>query len=525
MNEDNAQPTGEGTAWPVSEQNAQPTSSYESARSGAYEQVDSVRSGATWIASSAGVSAPSEEATIHPTAIYTQPSAYSPQNGHFGMEQNAGARQYGGSSQYVSAGQYVGGGHYVGTGFAGGHPAGNSAGSEHGLPGYGNFAPVGWAAPSLALAGRAPKPRHRWTHSALAATAVFSLLVGGLIGFGVRDISVPHSSASSENVIPQIPSFPQFPGTQPQGQAQGETVDSGTVVDKAPGVVLINTTLMNGAGAGTGVVIDPSGLVLTNYHVVSSSETVKLTVADTGEEYQAKVLGHDARNDIALLQIEGRGKFDTVTTSTERVKAEAKVYAVGNGSGQGYLTRVDGTVTKLNQTIRAQDSSSASEGETLTGLIETSADVVPGYSGGPLMNSDGKVIGITTAASTGQTSSEVNGYAVPISTALEIAQKIKNGQATEGIVIGRNPALGVMIQNAPGGARVVQVIEGSGAQEAGISKGDIITAVDGKQVSDASGLSSLILGHSVGDTVTLSVTTESGTTKNTKVTLGESSVN
>ncbi|MCF2706769.1 trypsin-like peptidase domain-containing protein [Arcanobacterium haemolyticum] len=414
------------------------------------------------------------------------------------------------------------------------HPSEPPFVSQQGSPFAGNGGSFGGQPPfGTPFAGTMPSPsrppkrrKHSWSSSLLALTAGFSLLVGGVVGFGIRDMAAPHSTAAPSSDSQQSqPVMPQFPGQDGQSSGQQSAVDSGTIVESAPGVVLVNTTLMNGAGAGTGVIIDKSGLVLTNYHVVSSSETVTLTVADSGKEYEAKVLGHDATRDIALLQIQNGSNFETVETDSGTVKAGSSVYAVGNGSGQGYLTKVEGTVTGLNQTITAQDSASASGGETLTGLIETSADVVSGYSGGPLMNSDGKVIGITTAASTGTTTDDVNGYAIPIKTALEIANKIKNGESTDTITIGRNPALGVMISNAQGGVGIVQVIEGSGAQAAGLAEGDVITAVDGTTVSDASELSDLVLTHSIGDKLTLTITDKSGTTKDVEVTLGESSVN
>jgi len=274
------------------------------------------------------------------------------------------------------------------------------------------------------------------------------------------------------------------------------------------------------------MIISSDGLMLTNYHVVSGSEDVQITVSDTGKTYTAHVLGHDATHDIALLQIDDAKDLETVTTNTKKLQIGDEVSAVGNGSGQGYLTQLDGSVLALGETITATDAASPTDGEVLTDLIVTDADVVPGYSGGPLFNSDGEVVGITTAASRGTTSDQVNGYAVPISTALDIADQIKSGKPSDTVRIGKNPALGVTVANGTtSGARIVEVLEGSAAAQAGIVADDTVTALDGTPITTSSMLSELVKEHEVGDVVTLTVVGVDGTQREVQVTLAESTVN
>lgn len=452
------------------------------------------------------------------TAGYTQPDTQNAQN----ATQSYGSTE----GQYGNGYGYQG---YAQSGYAQQGYGPNSAYGGYGQPPYsGNYPGAFGPGPQ-----KPRKPKRTWSSAILAMTAGIALVLGGMIGAGISIAVDDHAEASatpsSQSQDQGTQTLPQLPGnsSNPQQSDPGasSTADSGTVVDSAPGVVLINTTLTDGTGAGTGMIIDSSGIVITNYHVVSDSETVTLTIADSGKQYSATVLGHDATNDVAVLQITGGSDFDTVTTNTDTVKAGQQVSALGNGSGQGYLTQLDGTVTGLDQTITAQDSSSASGGETLTGLIETDADVVAGYSGGPLMNSDGEVIGITTAASTGNTSADISGYAIPIATALDIAQKVLAGESSDTIVIGRDPALGVMISDGQTGVTIVQVLTGSGAEAAGLVAGDVITAIDGTAVSSASALSDAVLSHSVGDSVALTVTGTDGTSSTVNVTLGESSVN
>jgi S1-C subfamily serine protease len=327
----------------------------------------------------------------------------------------------------------------------------------------------------------------------------------------------------------------------PNGQEDSDAANTGTRVESAPGVVLINTLLLNGQGAGTGMVIDSSGLVLTNYHVVEGSTTVSVTIGDTGQTYEATVVGHDASRDIALLQLENAEDLKTVKINTDGVSEGDEVSAIGNGMGQGYLSEVKGSVTALNQQITAQSEGSSSGSEELSGLIKTDADVVSGYSGGPLMNADGEVIGVTTAASMGVTSTQISGYAIPISDAMEIAEQIKNGQSSDTVVIGKNAALGVSIstpdadsqssgqqadpsQSNSSGAIIREVFEGSGAEAAGLQAGETITALNGQELS-ASELSEAIKRYSVGDKVTLTVTGVDGASREVEVTLGESTVN
>lgn len=413
---------------------------------------------------------------------------------------------------------------------------GSYGGGSYGGGAYGGGGMYGPPVPPY-FAPEPPKPKRRWSTALLVLTAAFSLVLGGAIGTQLDKVMQESPTADSTNSQleqqqqeqqeQQQNPFQSPQANDPNGES-GTELDAGEKVDSAPGVVLINTLLFNGAGAGTGMILDSDGLILTNYHVVTGSETVSVTVSDTGEEYEAEVLGHDAVRDVAVLQITDGSGFDTVQTDTAGLSEGDAVSAIGNGSGQGYLTELQGSVTGLDQTITAMDEmSSSSDGEVLTGLISTDADVVPGYSGGPLVNESGAVVGMTTAASQGTTSEQVSGYAVPISTALDIADQISSGNITsDTIVMGKSAALGVTVAggNTPG-AQIVEVLEGSAAADAGLTEGDTITALDGNPVNNASVLSSLVKEYEIGDTVTLDVTTQDGSQKQVDVKLGESTVN
>ncbi|WP_313816994.1 trypsin-like peptidase domain-containing protein [Citricoccus sp.] len=347
------------------------------------------------------------------------------------------------------------------------------------------------------------------------------------------DVS-PEGTAGSGAEIPAGPSggysFGGPEGARPGGAGSadewgtaGTEVDAGVEVPDADGILEINTASALGEGAGTGMVLSSDGLALTNYHVVDGSSEVEVTVADTGQTYLATVVGRDATQDVAVLQLQEATGLETISVDASGVETGESVAAIGNGSGQGYLTAVSGGVTAVDQSISA---ASLGDTEDLTGLIETDADVVPGYSGGPLVDGDGQVVGMSTAASTGQTSEQVNGYAIDIIEALDIADQIVAGTESDTVQVGSSGALGVTITDAaPSGAGLVDVSAGSAAENAGMEAGDVLTAADGTEVTNAADLSDLIQSLDPGDAVNLEWTDTDGTAHSATVELGASTVN
>ena len=163
------------------------------------------------------------------------------------------------------------------------------------------------------------------------------------------------------------------------------------------GVVVINTALgfQQASAAGTGMVLTSSGEILTNNHVIRGATTVRIVIPGTSHKYTAKVVGYDVADDVAVLKAVGASNLKTVSTAASAaVRLGNRVTAVGNANGGGRLISARGTVTGLNKSIVVSDDSGGSE--SLTGLIETNANLQPGDSGGPLLNSSGKVIGMTS---------------------------------------------------------------------------------------------------------------------------------
>ncbi|RNI25155.1 PDZ domain-containing protein [Flexivirga caeni] len=298
---------------------------------------------------------------------------------------------------------------------------------------------------------------------------------------------------------------------------------------------MIDTVLTNGEGAGTGIVLTSNGIVLTNYHVVDGSTSIRVKVG-SGSTYSAKVLGSDPTHDVAVIKLSGASGLQTASLATSSALLGEKITAVGQGGGLGTLYKTSGSVTATGQQITASDEGTGSDAETLQGLVQTNAQIVPGYSGGPLVNSSGKVIGMDTAASSG---SPITGYAIPITSAVKIANQIESGTRSSTVHIGPRAALGVEISTqsssdngfgtsngqTTSGASVVGTMQGGAAAAAGITAGSTITSIGGKQVTGPTTLTDVLETKYPGDKISVGWVDAQGQSHTATVTLGTSPEN
>jgi len=291
-----------------------------------------------------------------------------------------------------------------------------------------------------------------------------------------------------------------------------------------PSLVLINTDIsyQNAVGAGTGIVLSPDGVVLTNNHVVEGATQISVTSIATGATYGATVIGYDRTHDIAVLALQGASGLPPAPLGTGApVNVGDPILSIGNAGGKGRLRRSPGAVTALNQTITASDELASSE--QLTGMIQTSANLAPGDSGGPLVNSAGQVIGIDTAASGNYRLPRrggAEGFAIPIGMALSDASQIQSGVPSGSVHIGPSAMLGVGVNNqSQGGVAVAQVLRGSPAAQAGIVPGDVIVGFAGANVASDTALTDLLDQQAPGNNVPLTWVDRSGQQHTATVTL------
>jgi S1-C subfamily serine protease len=306
----------------------------------------------------------------------------------------------------------------------------------------------------------------------------------------------------------------------------GIALARGAATPIGSGVVVIETNLayQGGAAAGTGMVLTSSGEVLTNNHVISGATTIKVVVPKTGRTYKARVLGYDRTADVALLQLQAASNLKTVSISSAKPQVGATVTGLGNAGGNGSISSATGTVTGLGKTITASDELGVSE--QLTGLIETNAGIEPGDSGGPLVNSQGKVVGVDTAASVSsrfgfQDSSASDAYAIPIAKALTVAHAISTGKASATVHIGATAFLGIEVESGDtAGALIAGVVSGGPSASAGLAVGDVITAINGHTISSSTSIPALVLTKKPGDKIEVGYVDQFGTSQTATVTLG-----
>jgi S1-C subfamily serine protease len=277
-----------------------------------------------------------------------------------------------------------------------------------------------------------------------------------------------------------------------------------------PGVVTVTTNL----GAGTGMVITPSGEVVTNYHVISGATRIQVTVYGQEAARNAVVTGFDQGNDVALLQVQGVANLPTVAFGDSRTLVPGDdVVAVGNALAlPGGPTVTSGIVSAVGRTIPGV---TTSNGEQVPpDLIQTDAAINPGNSGGPLVNAAGKVVGMNTLVITGANatqSAENLGFAIPIATIAKLIPTLAAGAKVKpaylGVGVDDNSAqlakqYGLDVTT---GAIVAQVVAGGPAAQAGVKAFDVITNFGGQPVQDAASLVAAIDTHKPGDAVPFTV--------------------
>jgi len=257
---------------------------------------------------------------------------------------------------------------------------------------------------------------------------------------------------------------------------------------------------------GSGFIVSADGLIVTNKHVVADTQAKYRIITKDDEEYEVKKIYRDPVNDLAILKIDASGLKPVELGDSDKLKVGQFVIAIGTALGQFRHTVTTGVISGLGRGITA---GSPFEGyvERLDNVIQTDAAINPGNSGGPLLNSVGQVIGVNVAvAAEGQNI----GFALPINL---VKESLANFEKTGSF---ERPFLGVryrmisqdlaLLNDVPQGAYIVEVVEDSPADKAGIKESDIITKLDGKSVREKDGgLAKLIAEKKIGETIRLTI--------------------
>lgn len=281
-------------------------------------------------------------------------------------------------------------------------------------------------------------------------------------------------------------------------------------------------------GAGSGFIVSPDGMIVTNRHVVSDREADYTVISKDGTKYPAKVVATDPFNDLAIVKVDAVDLPVLPLGNSDRLKLGQRVIAIGNALGEFQNTVTTGVVSGIGRDIIA---SGGAQTEKLSEVIQTDAAINPGNSGGPLINLSGEVVGVNSAISQ---SGQLIGFAIPVNQVRKVVSDVQQYGKV------KRPFLGVRYisvtesfqkqEDLPVdyGALLVRgsnrgelaVTPGSPAFQAGLSEGDIILELNEKKITFDRQLGDLLRGYNVGDRVILKVLKD-GVEKNMAVTLGE----
>ena len=392
----------------------------------------------------------------------------------------------------------------------------------------------GYGAPQPGMTGQGPEggapvpPKKKRKFPKILIAAAAGVVAGGLItGFlivpaimgqwaqssGLQQLPTKEEQAQA-NAAEEAPNLggeaENIQNTQNPAVEIAENL-SGSVV----GITAYNKQLVSGQepveqalDAGTGFVISEEGHILTNNHVVADGNLIKVTTPD-GQEHVAEKIGGDATTDIAVIQVEGLDIKAVPIGDSDSIKAGELAVAIGNVRG----TTFNNSVTVGHVSIAELEV--ALDGNKMT-MIQTDAAINPGNSGGPLIGEDGKVIGVNTAkkfysgmdANGNLLDSEGVGYAIPINRAVSIAQQlIENGsipRAGIGITYTLISEIDAKLWDTPRGALVVDVTAGGPADQAGLQQNDVITEIDGVDLTAGADMP-VLSEKAVGETITAKV--------------------
>lgn len=258
------------------------------------------------------------------------------------------------------------------------------------------------------------------------------------------------------------------------------------------------------AASGSGFIISPDGYILTNFHVIEGSDSITVTTY-SGQTYDAAVIGYDESNDIAVLKVDAADLVPVILGDSDNLNVGDSVIAIGNPLGELTFSLTSGAVSAMDREVTFS-------GNITMNLIQTDCAINSGNSGGALFNLYGEVIGVTNAKYSSSSLSEASidniGFAIPINSVRDIVESIiEKGYFAKpyiGLAVS-NVSQDALMYGLPEGAAVYTVTENGPAAQAGLQQGDIITMLNGTEITGSTQFVELVEDTKIGDTLTLSV--------------------
>jgi putative serine protease PepD len=368
--------------------------------------------------------------------------------------------------------------------------------------------------------------RRRAGGRVVAAAVLAAAITGAAAGFGAATVGDDGSTAASSTVTGD--SDLHFSGSTNEDDEAAQGSIEAAAAAALPSVVKIYASSGVSSGTGSGVILTEDGEILTNNHVVEvATQGGDLAVSfNDGSTAAASVVGTDPLTDLAVIKAEGVSGLTPATLGdSDQLDVGEEVVALGAPYGLE-STVTTGIVSALNRPVSTSGTSSGQA--TVFPAIQTDAAINPGNSGGPLINLAGEVVGIDSAIRTDSSSVDSQGgsiglgFAIPINDAVPIVEELRNGETATHARIGIGVDDATDELGLPGGAVVGDISAGSAAAEADLEPGQVITAVDNHDITDAQTLIAIVRTYRPGDTVTLTVAPNgsSDDTREVKLTLG-----
>jgi len=337
-----------------------------------------------------------------------------------------------------------------------------------------------------------PPAKHWPLIAAIGGTALAAGLIGALIGAAGDDGSVRSNSGNDSSRAPVVVDSGSLDGVLPV-RAVTDAV--------GPSVVTISADLEVGRSVGTGIAVSEDGEILTNAHVVEGATAIRVRLAGETEPTEAELIAADPGNDLALLRVDRDDLVPATFAPTAEVEIGDAVVAIGFALDlDGEPTVTLGIVSALDRTLSLNAELGA-----LDGLIQTDAAISSGNSGGPLVDAQGRIVGINTAVARGDIATAATNVGFAISSD-EINEVLADLRAAEDGELRLEGFLGVSIDDRTDGgqgALITQVDGGSPADDAGIEVGDVVVSIDDAPIDGSAGVVAAIRDQSPGDEVSV----------------------